>query len=92
MQSVIAFHDLLVRNGISARVAPQNVFALSAHAMVCRARADAPSGAFREFVTATGRMTRDDKFLRIFNDTGDEYADERRAACDLLHDLIMEGV
>ena len=92
MQSVIAFHDLLVRNGISARVAPQNVFALSAHAMVCRARADAPSGAFREFVTATGRMTRDDKFLRIFNDTGDEYAEERRAACEALHDLIMEGV
>ena len=24
--------------------------------------------------------------------TGDEYADERRAACEALHDLIMEGV
>ena len=92
MQSVIDFHDLLVRNGISTRIAPQNVFALSAHAMVCRARADAPHGAFREFVTATGWWTRGDKFLRIFNDTGPDYADERRAACEALHDLIMEGV
>lgn len=92
MQSVIDFHALLVRNGVSATIANQNVGALSAHAMVCRARADAPPGAFRDFVAVTGWWTRGDKFLRIFNDTGDEYAEERRAACEALHDLIMEGV
>ena len=92
MQSVIDLYDMLVHNGVSTSIAPQNVAALAAHAMVCRARADAPPGAFRDFVAMTGLMTRDDKFLRIFNDDGPEYAEERRAACEALHDLIMEGV
>ena len=92
MQSVTAFHDLLVRNGVSVRVAPGNVYALSAHAMVCRARADAKPGTFRDFVAVTARMTRSDTRVSIFNDTDAAYADERRAACEALHDLIMEGV
>jgi len=92
MQSVIDFHDLLVRNGIAIRIASSAVAALSAHAMVCRVRADTPPGAFRDFVTRANKMTRNDTRVSIFNDTGDDYAEERRAACEALHDLIMEGV
>ncbi len=92
MQSVIDLQYTIMRNGVSATVARYNAAALSAHAMVCRARADAPLGPFRDFVVVTGCMTRDDKFLCIFKDASDEYADERRAACEALHDLIMEGV
>lgn len=92
MQSVIDLRDTIMRNGVSATVACYNAAALSAHAMVCRAKADAPSGPFRDFVVVTGWMTRDDKFLRIFSGTSPEYAAVRRAACEALHDLIMEGV
>lgn len=109
MQSVRDLHDLLVRKGVSPTVAQHHAASLSAHAMVCRARADAPLGPFRDFVAVTGRMTRYDGFLGILkaarrvprlalvtqdarSPTDNDHADVRRAACEALHDLIMEGV
>jgi hypothetical protein len=62
------------------------------HASVCRRRADEPESALRDFIARACKMTRNDPRVYSFNDEGPEYAAERRAACEALHDLIMEGV
>lgn len=97
MQSVTAFRDLITRNW-----APHDpdhisrvVDAFFTHALVCRAKVDAPSEGFRAFAARTCKMTRQDSKLYIFREQEDDEAEdiaERRAACEALHDLIMEGV
>lgn len=62
------------------------------HASVCRRRADESQGTLREFIARACKMTRNGPQVHVFNDDGPEYAAERRAACEALHDLIMEGV
>ena len=92
MQSVKDFHAMLVNTGSSSRRAEDVVSAMVTHASVCRRRADEPKGALRDFIARACKMTRDSPRVYIFNDDGPQYADERRAACEALHDLIMEGV
>jgi len=93
LRSVDNFHALVMKNGCSKAQATGMVKALVAHACVARNRADAaPDSVFRLFTVYTGRMTRADPRVRIFNDADRAYSDERAAACEALHDLIMEGV
>ena len=92
MQSVKDFHAMLVNTGWSSRTADDVVSAMVTHASVCRRRADEPESALREFIAHACKMTRTSPRVYIFNDDGPDYAEERRAACEALHDLIMEGV
>lgn len=92
MQSVIDFHDMLVKTGSSSRTADDVVAAMVMHASVCRRRADETESALREFIAHACKMTRASPRVHAFNDPAADYADERRAACEALHDLIMEGV
>lgn len=92
MQSVHYLRRLLISHGLSHFDAGRYVDALVTHASVCRARSDAPLGAFRSFVNAASRMTRSDYFVTRLATPDDRYAGESAAACEALHDLIMEGV
>jgi len=97
MQSVIDFRDLLTKNWNNHDPLSINmvVDAFFTHALLCRTKVDSPPGAFRDFAARTCKMTRRDTKLRMFheyvNDNEDDKA-ERRAACEALFDLIMEGV
>ncbi len=99
MQSVTDFQELLVRNGVSVEQSDRYVRHLKRHAEMCRARADvfciygsdtAKAPWQREFKRLASNVTRMHPMVRIFNMTED--VTERRAACEALHDLIMEGV
>ena len=92
MQSVKDFHAMLVDTGSSSRTADDVVSAMVTHASVCRRRADEPESALREFIAHACKMTRTSPRVHAFNDDGPECAEERRVACEALHDLIMEGV
>ena len=66
---------------------------MAIHAMMCCARVDAAPGAFRDFASRTSKMTRSDPRVAVFNNPESFCPVEvRRAACEALHDLIMEGV
>ena len=83
---------MLVETGSSSREADDVVSAMVTHASVCRRRADESEGALRDFIARACKMTRTSPRVYAFNDDGPEYAAERRAACEALHDLIMESV
>ena len=83
MQSVTAFQEEL----------KEWTGAIALHAMMCRMRTDEPPGAMRDFVDKTSQMTR--AHLRSASFWKAESfcaALLRRADCEALHDLIMEGV
>ena len=97
MQSVADFKNLLTRNWTTyePHYVSKVVDAFFTHALMCRTKVDSPAGALRDFATRTCKMTRNDSKLWIFREYNDDNADdvaERRAACEALHDLIMEGV
>jgi len=88
-ESLDALDDALTDDGYSSVAAERHVDELVTHATMARARTDLPPGAFRDFVTSANRMTRKSRFL------SDLWICEeplRRAACEALHDLIMEDV
>lgn len=69
------------------------------HAANCRVRSDLPnpdgpaSGIFyRRFVVRACEMTRRFSLVSAFNTASHEETRERAAACEALHDLIMDGV
>ena len=90
-ESLAALDDALTAEGFTYNAAERHVHELVSHASMARARADAPPGAFRDFVARAGWMTRTS---RVMDDMRSVIASEplRRAACEALHDLIMEGV
>ena len=94
MQSVINLQTTLMRNGCTTTGASQAIVSLVTHASMCRARADAPPGPFRAFVVEACRRTRKDRLMDALGDMDlcDWVTAERRAACEALFDLIMEGV
>jgi len=98
MQSVTALRELLTRTFGSAYNTwhiNRYVNAIITHAMMCRAKVDAPSEAFRAFVARTCKMTRQSGEVCYFHEQEDDDPTaiaERRAACEALFDLIMEGV
>jgi hypothetical protein len=87
--SVAAFKEALLAEGHTQRSADVYADSLVTHANMCRTRADLPPGAFRDFVTKASRMTRK---ARNLDELAYHGADVQRAACEALHDLIMEGV
>lgn len=92
MQSAEHLGLILSRHGMSREGVARHLNAIVTHASVCRTRADSPPGAFRDFVRAASRMTRRDKRLVAMVSPEDCYDGEPEAACEALHDLIMEGV
>lgn len=87
--SVAAFKDALLSEGHSYYSAEVFINSLITHANMCRTRADLPSSAFRDFVTKASYMTRDS---RTMLDIQYHSKSTITAACEALHDLIMEGV
>lgn len=87
--SVIAFEYALLADGHSHHSVDVYTNSLIIHANMCRTRADLPPSAFRDFVTKASHMTRSSRVMLDI-----QYHDEAtaRAACEALHDLIMEGV
>lgn len=83
MQSIITLGQTMVRLGFSHLTARRYTCALVTHATMCRARADSAAGALRDFIRVAADMTRIDAApSEVFS----------AAACEALHDLIMEGV
>lgn len=64
--------------------------ALAAHAAVCRAKVDA-TGHARDLFSYASTMTRADRYY-VGNLVLADAPATMSAACDALHDLIMEGV
>lgn len=91
-ESLRKFHEFLIRDGDSTRTADMVVNTFVAHAIMCRGVTDLAPGAFRDFVARGRRMTHSDNMIAQFADPERYNADERALACDLLHDLIMEGL
>ena len=88
-ESIAELEHALASDGYTWNAVDRHVDELVAHANLCRTRVDLPPGAFRDFVTRAARMTRRS---RAYSDLW--LADDalRTAACNALHDLIMEGV
>ena len=87
--SVEAFRDALQQEGHSRESAEAYSDSLITHATMCRARVELPLGTHRDFVAKTCSMTRKSRILGEIHYHG---AAVQRAACEALHDLIMEGV
>ena len=87
--SVAAFTDALLAEGHTQRSAGVYADSIITHANMCRTRADLPPSAFRDFVTKASRMTRK---ARNLDELAYHESEVQRAACEALHDLIMEGV
>lgn len=87
--SVAAFKNALFDEGHANYSVEAYVASLITHATMCRTRADLPPGAFRDFVTKASEMTRNERALLYIEYHNDLVV---RAACEALHDLIMEGV
>jgi len=88
-ESLGALEDALADDGHTYYAAERHVADFVTHATMCRTRVDLPPGAFRDFVTRACRMTRRSRCLSDMWIAEDAL---RAAACDALHDLIMEGV
>lgn len=88
-ESVADLEHALASDGYTWNAVDRHVDDLVTHAMMCRERVDLPPGAFRDFVTRACRMTRRSRFLSDLWLADDPL---RTAACEALHDLIMEGV
>lgn len=87
--SVEAFRDALLAEGHTHYSVEVYASSLITHANMCRSRADLSPSAYRDFVTKASKMTRNDRAMRTIEEHEPE---TRRAACEALFDLIMEGV
>lgn len=88
-ESIAELEHALASDGYTWNAVDRHVDELVAHANLCRTRVDLPPGAFRDFVARACRMTRRSRCLSDLWLADDAL---RTAACNALHDLIMEGV
>ena len=88
-ESIAELEHALASDGYTWNAVDRHVDELVAHANLCRTRVDLPPGAFRDFVARAARMTRRSRIVQDIVFTSDTV---RTAACNALHDLIMEGV
>lgn len=89
-ESISRLNTALTMERMSAHRARMTLDALTAHAACCRAKADT-SGAAAEFFSCAAGMTRADRYY-VANLVLADATAVTSAACEALHDLIMEGV